>query len=86
MEHELLVLQFTPAAHKVLGRCIDTLALMAPLRLRHPGGVTTIQIDFDQSTVQDLQQEVYRATDILPSLQDRASMPLTGMRMVQLIE
>ncbi|EIN07273.1 OTU-domain-containing protein [Punctularia strigosozonata HHB-11173 SS5] len=43
---------------------------MSPLRLRHPGGVTTIQIDIGNATVQDLQQEVYRATNILPSLQD----------------
>lgn len=43
---------------------------MAPLRLRHPGGVSTIQVDLDTSTVQDLQQEIYAVSQILPSLQD----------------
>lgn len=45
---------------------------MAPLRLRHPKGVSTIDIDLDSSlTVQDLQQHIYKATDILPSRQTR---------------
>jgi len=43
---------------------------MAPVRLRHPNGVTTIQVDFDRSTVQDLQQEVFTVTKILPSQQE----------------
>lgn len=43
---------------------------MAPIRLRHPKGVMTIQVDLDNFTVQDLQQEIYAATDILPSLQE----------------
>ncbi|ESK94608.1 otu-like cysteine [Moniliophthora roreri MCA 2997] len=44
---------------------------MAPVRLRHPKGVATIQISFEDAgvTVQDLQQEIYAATDILPSRQ-----------------
>ncbi|KAF8969849.1 hypothetical protein BDZ97DRAFT_1792975 [Flammula alnicola] len=43
---------------------------MAPVRLRHPKGVSTIEVSFDPSfTVQDLQQEIYAATDILPSRQ-----------------
>ncbi|TFK42433.1 hypothetical protein BDQ12DRAFT_676196 [Crucibulum laeve] len=44
---------------------------MAPVRLRHPKGVSTIQVAFDRDdfTVQDLQQEIYTATDILPSRQ-----------------
>ncbi|KAF9013972.1 hypothetical protein BDQ17DRAFT_1231135 [Cyathus striatus] len=44
---------------------------MPPLRLRHPSGVSTIQvaIDRDDFTVQDLQQEIYAVTNILPSLQ-----------------
>lgn len=46
---------------------------MAPLRLRHPGGVSTIQADLDSSTVQDLQQEIYAVSQILPSLQDLRS-------------
>jgi len=44
---------------------------MAPIRLRHPKGVSTIQVavDRDDFTVQDLQQEIYAACGILPSLQ-----------------
>ncbi|RXW22319.1 hypothetical protein EST38_g3511 [Candolleomyces aberdarensis] len=44
---------------------------MAPVRLRHPKGVSTIQIPLDQEdyTVQDLLQEIYKATEILPSRQ-----------------
>lgn len=44
---------------------------MAPVRLRHPKGVTTIQVDFTNSTVQDLQQEIFAATEIPPSQQER---------------
>lgn len=44
---------------------------MAPVRLRHPKGVTTIQVDFDTFTVLDLQQEILSVTEILPSLQER---------------
>lgn len=44
---------------------------MAPVRLRHPGGVSTIDVDFDGNlTVQDFQQKIYTASQILPSLQD----------------
>ncbi|KDQ60962.1 hypothetical protein JAAARDRAFT_124736 [Jaapia argillacea MUCL 33604] len=46
---------------------------MAPLRLRHPKGVSTLQVDFDTFTVQDLQQEIYAASEILPSQQDLKS-------------
>jgi ubiquitin thioesterase OTU1 len=47
---------------------------MAPLRLRHPGGVSTIDVNFDDSfTVQDLQQHIYAVSQILPSLQDLKS-------------
>ncbi|KAF5371743.1 hypothetical protein D9758_003602 [Tetrapyrgos nigripes] len=44
---------------------------MAPVRLRHPKGVSTIQIPFEQHdyTVQDLQQEIYAVSEILPSRQ-----------------
>ncbi|KAJ7632808.1 hypothetical protein FB45DRAFT_832127 [Roridomyces roridus] len=43
---------------------------MTPIRLRHPQGVSTIQVNFDEDfKVQDLQQEIYAATDILPSRQ-----------------
>lgn len=49
----------------------DHPSIMAPVRLRHPKGVTTIQVAFDRDdfTVQDLQQEIYAASDILPSRQ-----------------
>ncbi|KAI8998651.1 OTU-domain-containing protein [Trametes punicea] len=43
---------------------------MAPVRLRHPKGVTTIQVDFTSSTVQDLQQQIFAATEIPPSQQE----------------
>ncbi|TBU50761.1 OTU-domain-containing protein [Dichomitus squalens] len=43
---------------------------MAPVRLRHPKGVITIQVDFTNATVQDLQQEIFAATEIPPSQQD----------------
>ncbi|KZP19562.1 OTU-domain-containing protein [Athelia psychrophila] len=46
---------------------------MAPIRLRHPGGVATIQVDMEKSTVQDLQQEIYTVSKILPSMQDLKS-------------
>ncbi|KAF8201558.1 hypothetical protein BJ912DRAFT_945671 [Pholiota molesta] len=43
---------------------------MAPVRLRHPKGVATIEVPFDSAfTVQDLQQAVYNVTQILPSRQ-----------------
>ncbi|KAF8587425.1 OTU-domain-containing protein [Ramaria rubella] len=48
---------------------------MAPIRLRHPKGVTTIEIDLenDDTKVKDLQQAVLAATEIPPSLQDLKS-------------
>ncbi|KAG2020033.1 hypothetical protein CC2G_005418 [Coprinopsis cinerea AmutBmut pab1-1] len=48
---------------------------MAPIRVRHPGGVCTIQVplDNDSYTVGDLQQEIYKASDILPSRQSLKS-------------
>ena len=50
------------------------LPVMAPIRLRHPKGVSTIQIPLDKEdyTVQDLLQEIYKATEILPSRQSCA--------------
>ncbi|TEB26552.1 OTU-domain-containing protein [Coprinellus micaceus] len=44
---------------------------MAPIRLRHPNGIATLQIPLDDPsyTVQDLQQEIYKASEILPSRQ-----------------
>jgi len=47
---------------------------MAPIRLRHPKGTSTIEIDLDSEevTVQDVQQKIYAETSILPSRQIRA--------------
>ncbi|KIJ41200.1 hypothetical protein M422DRAFT_68263, partial [Sphaerobolus stellatus SS14] len=44
---------------------------MATLRVRHPRGVTSIQIDVDSDNVKvsDLQQTIFSATEIPPSLQ-----------------
>ncbi|KAL0577873.1 ubiquitin-specific protease otu1 [Marasmius crinis-equi] len=44
---------------------------MSAIRLRHPQGMATITIPLDSDTfsVQDLQQEIYSATNILPSRQ-----------------
>ena len=44
---------------------------MGPVRLRHPKGVTTIQVDLDHAKVSDLQQEIFAVTEIPPSLQER---------------
>ncbi|GJE90719.1 OTU-domain-containing protein [Phanerochaete sordida] len=43
---------------------------MAPIRLRHPKGVTTLQVDLDAFTVLDLQQEIFAVTEIPPSQQE----------------
>ncbi|EKM55136.1 uncharacterized protein PHACADRAFT_255547 [Phanerochaete carnosa HHB-10118-sp] len=43
---------------------------MAPIRLRHPKGVTTLQVDLDSFTVLDLQQEIFAVTEIPPSQQE----------------
>ncbi|EMD38056.1 hypothetical protein CERSUDRAFT_72664 [Gelatoporia subvermispora B] len=47
---------------------------MAPVRLRHPKGVTTLQVDVnsDTYTVLDLQQAIFSATEIPPSQQDHS--------------
>ncbi|EGN93271.1 hypothetical protein SERLA73DRAFT_189819 [Serpula lacrymans var. lacrymans S7.3] len=37
---------------------------MAPLRLRHPEGVSTIQLDLSTSTVEGLQEEIYKLSGI----------------------
>ncbi|TDL21569.1 hypothetical protein BD410DRAFT_771503 [Rickenella mellea] len=46
---------------------------MAPIRLRHPKGVSTIQIDVDSATVEDLQAQIYSITEILPDEQELKS-------------
>ncbi|KAI0086168.1 OTU-domain-containing protein [Irpex rosettiformis] len=56
---------------------------MAPMRLRHPKGVTTIQIDLDQAKVSDLQQEIFAITEIPPSLQElKAGYPPHGLTLI----
>lgn len=56
---------------------------MAPLRLRHPKGVSTLQLDLDTATVQDLLQAIFSVSEIPPSAQDlKAGYPpraLTGV-------
>jgi len=50
------------------------MAGMTPIRLRHPGGVSTIDCELNDSyTVQDFQQQIYAVSQILPSLQDLKS-------------
>ncbi|KIK49223.1 hypothetical protein CY34DRAFT_70078 [Suillus luteus UH-Slu-Lm8-n1] len=46
---------------------------MAPIRLRHPKGITTLQIDLDNALVQDLQQEIFGVSEIPPSQQELRS-------------
>ena len=41
------------------------------LRLRHPKGVSTLELDLNSSTVQDLLNQVQKFSQILPSQQDR---------------
>ena len=43
---------------------------MAPIRIRHAQGTSTIDIDLDNLTVLELQQEIRRVTNILPSHQE----------------
>jgi ubiquitin thioesterase OTU1 len=43
---------------------------MAPIRLRHPKGVSTIEIDLESGKVSDLLQAVFSCTDIPPTLQE----------------
>jgi len=56
---------------------------MAPLRLRHPKGISTLQLDLDTATVQDLLQAIFTVSEIPPSAQDlKAGYPpraLTGV-------
>jgi len=42
---------------------------MIPIRLRGPKGISTVQVDLD-ATIADLQQTIFSATEIPPSLQD----------------
>ncbi|TFY82372.1 hypothetical protein EWM64_g1646 [Hericium alpestre] len=56
---------------------------MTPIRLRHPKGVSTLQVDLDNSTVGDLQQQIFAVSEIPPSTQDLKSgyppKPLTAV-------
>ena len=45
---------------------------MAPFRVRHPKGVSTLQLDPESATVQDLLQAIFSVSEIPPSAQDRA--------------
>jgi ubiquitin thioesterase OTU1 len=53
----------------------NILFIMAPIRLRHPKGVSTVEVALDDAdfTVLDLQQEIYAVTNILPARQLRKS-------------
>ncbi|KAG6878919.1 hypothetical protein C0992_006611 [Termitomyces sp. T32_za158] len=58
---------------------------MVAIRLRHPSGVSTIQValDRDDFTVQDLQQEIYSVTQILPSRQSlKAGYPPRSLTLI----
>ncbi|KZV97038.1 OTU-domain-containing protein [Exidia glandulosa HHB12029] len=58
---------------------------MAPIRLRHPKGVTTVDIDLasDTITVRDLQQIVFSHTEIAPSSQElKAGYPPHALTLV----
>ncbi|GLB34831.1 putative otu-domain-containing protein [Lyophyllum shimeji] len=58
---------------------------MVAIRLRHPAGVTTINLalDRDDCTVQDLQQEIYASTNILPSRQNlKAGYPPHSLELI----
>ncbi|KAG2111665.1 uncharacterized protein F5147DRAFT_771810 [Suillus discolor] len=46
---------------------------MAPIRLRHPKGITTLQVNLDNALVQDLQQEIFGVSEIPPSQQELRS-------------
>lgn len=62
-----------PLASQLLYLRLDDISAMAPIRVRHPKGVSTIQIDLDNATVQDLQLEILGISEIAPSQQDCAS-------------
>ncbi|KAG6876970.1 hypothetical protein C0993_011470 [Termitomyces sp. T159_Od127] len=58
---------------------------MVAIRLRHPSGVSTVQVALDRGdfTVQDLQQEIYAVTQILPSRQSlKAGYPPQSLTLI----
>ena len=61
--------------HLAIKRSVTSRQAMTPVRIRHPGGVESIEISLDDDavTVQNLQQQIYAASGILPSRQQRAS-------------
>ena len=59
-----------------LSTSYSTSTTMARLRLRHPKGASTIEIDLDTATVQDLLQKIREQTEIPPSQQDCTSSPV----------
>lgn len=48
---------------------------MAPIRLRHPKGIATLQLDLDALTVNDLQQQIFTLSEIPPSQQESELTP-----------
>lgn len=53
----------------ILSPLYTTMSL-AKLRLRHPKGIATLELDLDGSSVQELQQQIKNTTEILPSQQE----------------
>ena len=43
---------------------------VSKLRLRHPKGVSTLELDLSSASVQDLQSQIQKLSEILPSQQD----------------
>lgn len=64
-EKQLEHLDFPHARH-----IKDVIMSTSKLRLRHPKGVSTLELDLDSATVQDLLNQVQKFTEILPSQQD----------------
>lgn len=48
---------------------------MVPVRLRHPKGIATLQLDLDALTVQDLQQQIFTLSEIPPPQQEGELVP-----------
>ena len=69
---------------KLLHPLTPAKTVMAQLRLRHPKGVSTIQVDLESATVQDLLQEIYKITEILPSQQDGTSATFSSVELTSM--
>ncbi|KAG9318851.1 hypothetical protein JVU11DRAFT_956, partial [Chiua virens] len=56
---------------------------MAAIRLRHPKGIATLQLDLDTLTVNDLQREIFTHSEIAPSEQEvRSGYPPRALTLV----